>query len=382
MQFRPLIYANSAAGKSFYTARTMKTQTIIDLFSTLSEDDRTDVLRRLERITPKKKLTARQRALGVLFESANVDDYLNRIIAKNDRGVPICPRCNSRNTRKAGSAYGKARYVCKHCGRSFGASTGSVMFNTRKSLEQWRRYLYELKNYHSLRKSRVLSDVADPISLSTAFNWRHKILDASIKQDDIAVLAGIVQADETFFRLSFKGAKNPAKVPKDFRKTFKSDEKQKVHVVVPSAVTKEAGLAKIGDLSLLAAGSLSAVVNTLYEHIKTDSFLVTDGAPLYKTFAQLRNLSHVVVESEYKKNGEFDINRVNQLHSALKGLINYKYRGVSTKYLNNYLHLYCTRGATPEETAKYAFARGRKRTDEVANREAIPLPSIVKQQKV
>lgn len=42
------------------------------------------------------------------------------------------------------------------------------------------------------------------ISTQTAFNWRHKVLDALQNMQSEAHLKGVVEADETFFALSYK----------------------------------------------------------------------------------------------------------------------------------------------------------------------------------
>lgn len=54
---------------------------------------------------------------------------------------------------------------------------------------------------YSLRKTAEICG----ISLFTAFIWRHKILDALQNMQDSVRLDGVVEADETFIPLSFKG---------------------------------------------------------------------------------------------------------------------------------------------------------------------------------
>lgn len=45
------------------------------------------------------------------------------------------------------------------------------------------------------------------IAYRTSFLWRHKILDAASKDSDKEELSGIVEADETFVPVSYKGDK-------------------------------------------------------------------------------------------------------------------------------------------------------------------------------
>ena len=53
----------------------------------------------------------------------------------------------------------------------------------------------------SVRKSAEICG----INKDTAFIWRHKILDALQNMASDVKLDGIVEADETFFAISFKG---------------------------------------------------------------------------------------------------------------------------------------------------------------------------------
>lgn len=62
------------------------------------------------------------------------------------------------------------------------------------------------------------------ISVATVFRWRHRIL-AGLRErtDMVLTLSGIVEADETMFRRSFKGShiKNPD-APDEQSEAFKS----------------------------------------------------------------------------------------------------------------------------------------------------------------
>ena len=49
------------------------------------------------------------------------------------------------------------------------------------------------------------------------------------------------------------------------------------------------------------------------------------------------NLNHIRIPRNKHKNGVFNIQLLNNYHAQLKGLINIHFKGVATKYLNNYL---------------------------------------------
>ena len=58
-----------------------------------------------------------------------------------------------------------------------------------------------MMNGFTVRKSAEICG----INKDTAFIWRHKILDALQNMASDVKLDGIVEADETFFAISFKG---------------------------------------------------------------------------------------------------------------------------------------------------------------------------------
>lgn len=65
--------------------------------------------------------------------------------------------------------------------------------------------------------------------------------------------------------------------------------------------------------------------------------LVTDAASGYKTYAQNRNLTHIVMKpSTHKLHGIYHLQNVNAYHSRFKRWHN-RFNGTATKYLNNYL---------------------------------------------
>ena len=93
----------------------------------------------------------------------------------------------------------------------------------------------------------------------TAFTWRHKILDAIRKGTESDSLTGIVEADETFYPVSYKGSKSafeddvagrkPRARGGENHKPGLSDEL----VCVPCAVDRKGGalsrVAKLGKCS-------------------------------------------------------------------------------------------------------------------------------------
>ena len=113
-----------------------------------------------------------------------------------------CAYCKSLHIVKFGiSDKGEQRYLCKDCNKTFTAKTNTILYKSPYSEKVWRKYINCMMQGMSIRKSAKECG----INADTAFKWRHKILDSLQSMHDEVKLDGVVEADETFFALSFKG---------------------------------------------------------------------------------------------------------------------------------------------------------------------------------
>lgn len=121
-----------------------------------------------------------------------------------------CPRCSCiEPIVKCGQYKGKQRYACKSCGRIFTATSETFLSSTKKEISLWLKYIQCMIRKMSLRKTAAECQ----ISLRTSFMWRHKILDA-LRKSQKSKLDGLIEADETFFRVSYKGSKPVDREPR------------------------------------------------------------------------------------------------------------------------------------------------------------------------
>lgn len=113
----------------------------------------------------------------------------------------ICPRCNKSHIIKYGKRYDRQRYKCKDCNKVFDERTSSVISGTKLSLETWFRYIAMLVDKATIRECASMLN----ISIKTSFFMRHRILDCLNVIIGKGNVGGIVESDETYFRLSYKG---------------------------------------------------------------------------------------------------------------------------------------------------------------------------------
>lgn len=301
--------------------------------------DQISVLRQMFNSLSKEEQTEFLKSLN--SEPKNVKNFesLKKAILKNNQNPlpdrPICPHCKSINVVKNGNVRGIQRFKCKDCGKTFSYTTNTILYKSNKSIETWEKYCECFLHKFPLRKCAEICG----ISLDTAFNWRHKILDALQNMQSDVSLKGIVESDETFFALSFKGSKKEnfeiPRVAHDRGHSVSTRGLSSEMVCVPCMVNHE-GLS-VGQISNLGKPKVQHLEKVINGKIEQGSVFVTDSLKGYQKVAVSNELVHVRIPRGKHKSGVFNINTVNSYHSELKRMINWNFKGVATKYLNNYI---------------------------------------------
>jgi len=179
---------------------------------------------------------------------------------------------------------GKQRYLCKVCDKSFVSNTNSITSGTKKGLYVWMKYIECMINGLPLRESAFICK----IHRNTAFMWRHKVLVALQKITEDINLSGIVEADETFFPVSYKGnhKKSSFKLPRIVHKRGKSIHTRGLsyeQVCVPCALDRNGNsISKISNLVRIKTKDLHYVFDGKIEEKAT---LCTDRMNSYVRFA-------------------------------------------------------------------------------------------------
>lgn len=265
----------------------------------------------------------------------------------------ICPRCSGTHTRKNGSVRGIQRYYCRTCHRSFGETTGSVRYKNKYSAVTWSAYLEAFALKLPLREAARMCS----ISLSTSFFWCHKILDALSRETTKNVLAGVVQQDETYIRDNYKGncfaGKNPGRQMDPDRKPAYETSRVSTHrhgrgnathtrglsmqkICVPCAIDEKGKtFAKAAGKGMVRPEHLEYA---LQGHLAEDIVMVTDKSRAANVFCESHEYPLVQLKAgpESRSGKGYDLQKINNLHSRLKSLLR-PFKGVSTKYLDNYL---------------------------------------------
>lgn len=176
------------------------------------------------------------------------------------------------------------------------------------------------------------------ISLSTAFYWRHKVLN-SLRSMDIEQLSGIIEPDETFFIGFFKG-KNQCKTRKPNKRGGKSKYRGISHEQVCILVAMDRNGHLISRNAGMGRITAIQIDNVIGNYIAPNALLVSDSAKNYLSFARLKGLEHKQVNAHKKQyviEKLYHVQHVNSYHKRLGEWINLHFNDVSTKYMDNYL---------------------------------------------
>ncbi|HRS70170.1 MAG TPA: IS1595 family transposase [Bacteroidales bacterium] len=238
--------------------------------------------------------------------------------------APICPRCRCEYVTKAGVHNGRQVYKCKNCKYQFRETAKSLVYYSHKYylLVDYIKCMLEGK---SLRA--CASEVG--ISLPTSFRWRHKILAAIQGLEGGINFSGITEADELLLQYSEKG------------RTYKSpEEKEQAMKTVHPNVAVLVMTDREGNLLFKHTGEHKVQNSQIKEELKrrvSENNLIC--------FKPNEEFQQAVKESPSKKvlvihkTKGLSIYSVNVAEKKITNFLVWmmRFRGVATKYLQNYL---------------------------------------------
>ena len=270
--------------------------------------------------------TQKQQAQAVLLGETEASASLMAIEARVAEERK-CPHCYTSGAVSRGMARGLRRYQCKSCNKTFNAATGTALQGLHNK-DRWLSFGGCLADGLTLRASAKRCN----FDVSTAFRWRHRFL--SVQEQAPQKLKGIVEADETYVLESRKGERNLNRKARrrggKAKKRGLSDEQVPILVAVDRSGTT--------TCSVLASVTSESIHSVLEPRIEDDILLVTDANNVYPPCAKSLGVRHEALNQSAgeRVRGVAHIQTVNNRHSGVKDFLR-RYRGVSSKYLENYL---------------------------------------------
>lgn len=279
----------------------------------------------LEALTP-----AQQEIVLTHMQNMTARGNNQRVIEERLGKHGHCPHCREDKVVKFGQTHGQQRYRCKSCLRTFIALTGTpfvYLHDKSKLLEQAACMAEGL----SIRKSAQRVG----LTVDRAFRWRHTFL-TYLQQQKPTGLTGVVEADETFFRRSFKGQRKA--LPRQAKKRGGAAKDGKEGEKIPVLVTLQRG-SRIEHDVVLDGVSKKKITQALRRTLSADVVLSTDGNASYRYAARKLGIEagyFVASEHGHGGTGMWHVQNVNAYDARLKNWMR-RFQGVATKYLANYL---------------------------------------------
>lgn len=309
----------------------------------------TRLLARVERdLTPDQHIELRQR-----LDRLESERTTELALSARARSVRACPHCGLEGAAKHGrDRLGRQRFRCRSktsggCGRTFNTLTGTPFARMRMP-EKWHGFAKVLSNgFISVDR---LDEMDLGLSRLTIWRWRNRFMQAQA-QNQAERLGGVIEADETYFRTSYKGSRGwvRGKPPENRPPRYRGEKAikrglSKEHIAVLTAIDSADNIIETKITGLAQAHPI------LTGRIEPGSVLCSDGARTYVWIAlnaksEHRRIWTPIQKSKAKKlrggkprrRGELGLGRVNAQHARMKSFVNHQARGASTANLPTYL---------------------------------------------
>ena len=279
-------------------------------------------LQGLERLTRNQRKSVLDQLNAVKFREAVIDEL-------EQKQIQQCPHCQSERLGRWGRQSGLQRFRCRDCGKCFNALTGTPLARLRRK-ECWLDYSQALIEGLTVRKAAAHCGIAK----TTSFRWRHRFL-TNVAVLKASGLTGIVEADETYFPLSFKGSRQ---LPRpSHRRGHAIHRRGTGDEQVPVLVLRDRHGAT-ADFKLKTATQIEESP-ILGQVVAPDAVLCTDGGASLRGAARQAGIAHRALNLSAGirvLGGVYHIQNVNAYDSRLKAWME-RFHGVVTKYLENYL---------------------------------------------
>lgn len=276
---------------------------VYQMYNTLSKSDK---MRFMQMLGMPPQMTE-------IIDSSTMEEFLGKY--RFHEGV-CCPHCGLVDVKKNGKTKtGHQRFQCKGCGKSFTYATRTIFHGAKLPLDTYLRYVHCMMHGMTVRATAYECR----ISKNAAFFLRHKILDALQEMQSKVKLDGIVEADETFFRISFKGNHSRSQffsMPREPHMRGERSKKRGISlekVCVPCAVNRDGK--SIAQIANLGRASVRSISNVFGGRISPDAVLCTDKHNAYVGFAEREGINLLQLKSTQRVSGTLGIQHINGYHS-------------------------------------------------------------------
>jgi len=249
------------------------------------------------------------------------DDCIKHLERVRWGNKPVCPYCNSDNTRPLPNT---KRHQCRTCKTSFSVTVRTIFHRTHLPLQKWFLAVAIILNAKKGISARQLARDLQ-VNKDTAWRMGMKIREAMSERWQRQLLTGIVEADETYIGGKPRKGSGPHKRGRGTRKT-----------PVVGLVERDKGKVKaeVFKHKRLTARNLKSLVRKNVDMKNTT--LMTDEYKGYIGMSRL--LPHKVVDhTKWYVDGDKHTNTMESFWALLKRGIVGQYHKVSVRHLSKYI---------------------------------------------
>lgn len=247
-----------------------------------------------------------------------------------------CPRCKSTNIVKNGkNRTRKQCYRCNDCRKNFCDSTDTLLSYSKKTEEEWLQYVECMFHNMTIRESAKKVG----ITTSTAFQWRHKILNI-LKNSLSNNINGIIEMAEIKITENFKGnhsQDNSFYMNRQPRKRGLRPDEELVEDKINVLCCKD----RLGGILTEIIGKTRLTTTSLYnllcDKISEGSIICTNNNAAFSGLAHKLKLIHY---KGFRENAATkEIFNTLDIRTFKRNLLIFmrRFNGVATKYFNSYI---------------------------------------------
>lgn len=245
----------------------------------------------------------------------------------------VCPINENHHIKKNGHKNKTQRYWCYDCKKSFSITHNSIIKYSYLNYLQLKKLLQCMYDYMPLNE--IALEVG--ISETSVFELEIKIFDALDQMSENTILRGIVQVDEKYVRISFKGTPHD-KMPRASRYNGNSNlisgiSNDQVCIVVAIDEYDELIIQVVGN----GNASKNMISQALKNRIESNSIIVTDSKNSYIKFAEENKLKLIQIPTGQHKIDIYTINDVNEIMTEIASYL-FRKRGISSRHLQHHMN--------------------------------------------
>ncbi|MCT4616033.1 MAG: hypothetical protein N4A49_14310 [Marinifilaceae bacterium] len=229
-----------------------------------------------------------------------------------------CPFCASSKFIAWGRRNDLQRYKCKSCLKTFNSLTNTPLARLRRK-GHWLDYAECLKSSLTIREAAAECE----INASTSFRWRHRFLQNS-KFIKAKKLGGIVEKSFLKLKESFKGSRDKNLVRKKNRK----------NIYIIYDLDRNNNQYDITNKGF----DLKTIDSNFRKLIMKDSLVFINKEEVFVKFAKDKSFKHSYFSK--KKDSLASPQKSERYKNIFINWINNKFKGVATRYLENYVSWY------------------------------------------